>query len=121
MDETGFRVGCPRGVEIIVPVEVKEIYSISPEDRKSLTIIEDIAANGRNPVPPFIIVQGKYHMQDWYIDLKNRECVALSEKGFTNDEIALQWLDHFIKYTNSGPGKAWRLLLLDNGRGTSSY
>jgi hypothetical protein len=24
-DETGFRVGCPRGVEVIVPLDVKEV------------------------------------------------------------------------------------------------
>lgn len=86
-DETGFRVGCPRGVEVIVLVEVKELYSLSPEDRKSLTIVEDICAKGTNPVPPVIIVQGKYHMKSWYSDgLKNKELVLISEKGFTNDE-----------------------------------
>jgi hypothetical protein len=25
-DETGFRVGCPKGEEIYVPQEVKEVY-----------------------------------------------------------------------------------------------
>jgi hypothetical protein len=25
-DETGFRVGCPRGVEVLVPLDIKEVY-----------------------------------------------------------------------------------------------
>jgi len=62
MDESGFRVGCPKGVEIIVPDDVKEMYSLSPKDRKSLTIIETICAKGYDDIPLFIIVQGKYHM-----------------------------------------------------------
>jgi len=62
MDESGFRVGCPKGVEIIVPDDVKEMYSLSPKDCKSLTIIETICAKGYDDIPLFIIVQGKYYM-----------------------------------------------------------
>jgi hypothetical protein len=61
-DESGFRVGCPRGVEVIVLVDIRELYSLSLEDRKSLMIIEDISAKGTNTIPPVIIAQGKYHI-----------------------------------------------------------
>ena len=88
-DKECSRVGCPRGVEIIVPLEIKEYYSISPEDRKSLTVIEDMCAKGSNDIPPFIIVEGKYHMKAWYKNgLKRGEKVIVSESGFM--EIALQ-------------------------------
>jgi len=43
-------------VEVLVSVDIKELYSLSPEDRKSLTIIEDISADGAKPIPPVIIV-----------------------------------------------------------------
>ena len=42
IDELGARVGCPRGEHIIVPIEVKELYTASPENRKSVTIIKTI-------------------------------------------------------------------------------
>jgi hypothetical protein len=96
-DKTGFQVGCSRGVEVIVLLDVKELYSISPEDCRSLTIIEDICATSYSNIPPFIIVQGQYYLESWYWDgLKQEERVITLHSGFTNKEIALQWLDHFI-------------------------
>jgi hypothetical protein len=53
--ELGARVGCSRGEHVIVPTEVKELYTSSPKNRKSVTIIETIVADGREPLPPFII------------------------------------------------------------------
>ena len=52
-DEAGFRVGCMKGHEILVPSDIKEFYSISPENRKYLTIIESINAAGHQPPPRF--------------------------------------------------------------------
>ena len=54
-------------------------------------------------------------MSDWLspeIDLDIT--VVTSERGFTKDDIAIQFLKHFIKYTNMGPHSEWKLLLMDN-------
>jgi hypothetical protein len=59
MDELGARVRCPGGASIVVPTEVKELYTSSPENRKSVTIIETIITDRREPLPPFIITPGK--------------------------------------------------------------
>ena len=48
-DEAGFRVGCMRGQEIIVPEEIKQFYAVSPENRRSATVIETINAAGDYP------------------------------------------------------------------------
>ena len=58
MDESGARVGCPSGEHVIVPIEVKELYTASPENRKSVTVIETVIADGREPLPPFVIAPG---------------------------------------------------------------
>jgi hypothetical protein len=42
-----------------MPIEVKELYTASPENRKSVTIIETIHANSRKPLLPFIITPRK--------------------------------------------------------------
>jgi hypothetical protein len=63
MDELGVRVGCPIGEEVVVPIEVKEMYTSSPENRKSLTIIETIRASG-NALPPLVICLGKQVMDN---------------------------------------------------------
>jgi len=114
MDETGARIGCPAGEEIIVPIDVKEVYTPSPENRKSVTILEAISADGREPPPPLIICPGKRIMESWIHDnLKGSEVIALSPTGYTNEAIAIAWLKHFIKHTHAGPTKQWKMLLLD--------
>jgi hypothetical protein len=86
-----------------VPIEVKELYTASPENRKSVTIIETIQADGREPPPPFIITPGQKIMDNWIRDeLVGKERVACSPTGYTNNEIALQYLDHLIEHTRAG-------------------
>ena len=39
--------------------DIKEIYIVSPENRRSMTIVEAIRADRSDPPPPFIIVPGQ--------------------------------------------------------------
>jgi hypothetical protein len=55
MDETGARVKCPRGEKIIISSDIKEAYTQSLKNRKSVTIIEIVYADRREPSPLFII------------------------------------------------------------------
>jgi hypothetical protein len=64
MDESGARVGCAKGEHIIVPTEVKEVYIASPENCKSVTVIETITVDGKEPPPPFTIAPGKKIMDN---------------------------------------------------------
>jgi len=38
-----------------VPIKVKELYTASPENRKSVTVIKTIIIDRREPLPPFVI------------------------------------------------------------------
>jgi len=114
MDESGVRIGCPAGKVVIVPTEVKELYTTSPENRPSVTIIEAICADGCLPPSPVIICPGKKIIENWIHDnLTGAEVITVSPTGYTNENIALAWLNHFIKHIRAGPDKHWRLLLLD--------
>lgn len=63
MDESGVRVGCPNREQVIVPIEVKELHTTSPEIRKSITIIEAIYIE-RSELPlPMIICLGQRIME----------------------------------------------------------
>jgi hypothetical protein len=44
-------------------------------------------------------------MESWYCNnmLKGDELILLSNSGFTNDELAIYFLNHFIKYTKARP------------------
>jgi hypothetical protein len=90
MDESGARVGCPGGEHVIVPTEVKELYTASPENRKSVTIIKTILADRREPLPPFVIAPRKKIMDNWVNKkLIRTERIAATPTGYTNNEIAL--------------------------------
>jgi hypothetical protein len=59
MDELGARISYPTSKYIIMPIEVKELYIASPENRKLVTIIETIYIDSREPLLPFIITPRK--------------------------------------------------------------
>ena len=114
-DEVGVRTGCLGPQEIIVPDEVREWYAVSPENRRSLTIMETINAAGDYPPPPLVIIIGHAIMVSWFSeDLLAGTRIVTSKSGFTNDEITLAWLKHYIENSNAGPEADWKLLLMDN-------
>jgi hypothetical protein len=54
-------------------------------------------------------------MESWYRgNLKGGELVLLSEKGFTNNDLTLRWLRHYIQQKQCTPNSPYRLLLMDN-------
>jgi hypothetical protein len=115
MDESGARVGCLRGEHVIVPIEVKELYTSSPENRKSVTIIETIIADRREPLLPFVITPGQKIMDNWVAaELVGTKQIACSPTGYTNNDIAMQYLNHLIKYSHASPNKPWKIFLLDS-------
>ena len=89
-DEAGLRIGCMRGQEILVPMEIKQFYAVSPENRRSATIIETINAAGDYPPPPMVIIQGHDIMAIWFSDdLPQGTHIVPSDSGFTSDKIAV--------------------------------
>ena len=114
MDESGMRIDCPTGEIIVVLMEIKELYTASPENHKSITIIETICADGSQPLLPVVICPGEKIMENWIQDnLTGAEMIGVSQTGYTNENIPLSWLDHFIKHSGAGPAKHRRILLLD--------
>ncbi len=118
IDEKGCRIAMPGGQEVVVPIDINDMYVGIPENRLSLTIIESICANGTAD-PPVVIVPGKSIMEHWFHqNMTGHELITTSPTGYTNTEINLAWLNHFIKYHHCGPTSQWRILLLD---GASSH
>ncbi|KFY10587.1 hypothetical protein V492_04923 [Pseudogymnoascus sp. VKM F-4246] len=111
MDETGFRIGIPGGERVIVPRAAKELYTPSPENRTSITILETVSAVGK-VIPPVLVIPGKIHMDSWYhTNLQDTALFLLSDSGFSNSELALQWLKHFAEHT--APHEKPKVLILD--------
>lgn len=90
MDESGIRIGYSTGEIVVVPTDIKELYTASPENRKSIMIIETICADGSLPPPPVVICPGEKIMESWIHDsLTEAEVITLSQTGYTNETVAL--------------------------------
>jgi hypothetical protein len=48
-----------------VPTEVKELYTSSPKNQKSVTVIETIIADRREPPLPFITAPSQKIIDNW--------------------------------------------------------
>ncbi|KAI1008102.1 hypothetical protein K3495_g128 [Podosphaera aphanis] len=113
MDETGARIGCPSGEVVMAPKDAKELYTGSPENRVSILVIETINAAG-NYQPPFIILPGQKHLDNWaHPNLEGNVWVATLPTSYISNEAMLEYLDHFMKFSDSGSRKPWSMLLLD--------
>jgi hypothetical protein len=66
-------------------------------------------------VPPFLIFAGKYHLSAWYeeADIPHDWAIAVSDNGWTNNELGVDWLKHFNAHTKARTVGARRLLILD--------
>lgn len=86
----------------------------SLENQKSITIIKAISTT-RQTIAHYIILTSKRRMQNWLnLEFRPTTVLNMSDKGFTNNHISMQWLRHFIQETNSGL-TAVKKLLLYNG------
>jgi hypothetical protein len=104
-------------VDVIVPLEVRELFSLSLETRKSVIVGVTIGVMNKKRIPLVIIVLDSQYMESWYRNrtLTGKELVLLSFIGFINDDLAIEWLEHFIKHSSAGLDfDDWILFLYDN-------
>jgi hypothetical protein len=114
-DETGFLMGIISTAMVVTSSERRgRAKSKQPGNREWATVIQGINATGW-AVPPFIIVQGKYHLSSWYENspLPKDWAIATSENGWTTNERGLEWIQHFDKHTRARTAGVYRLLILD--------
>src|SRR5258706_1827171 len=54
-------------------------------------------------------------MEAWYHEkLTGDELVLLSETGYSNSQLAMCYLEHFIRHTNAGPDSSEKVILMDS-------
>jgi hypothetical protein len=112
-DETGFIIGVAATSKVVTSSNtVGRAVTVQPGDRKWVTTIKGVSASGW-AIPPFIILSGKLHQASWYQGLPADWVVAVSDNGWTTDELGLKWLEHFNRHTISCTAGAYRLLILD--------
>jgi hypothetical protein len=114
-DESGFMMGMISTGAVVTGSDRRgRPKTIQQGNREWTTVIQGINAMGW-AIPPFVIFQGKHHLSAWYKeeDLPQDWVIAVSENGWTNNELGLEWLKHFNKHTKRKVIGSHRLLILD--------
>ena len=73
---------------------------VQPGNREWVTVIMGVGASGRY-IPPFVIFAGKVKIDEWFGNLPAQWILETSPNGWTNNRLALRWLEHFDTHTKS--------------------
>lgn len=79
---------------------IQQLFPGPRRNMESATAVETISADGE-VVPAFLILKGKQH-QSWSYQVKElrlKARIAVSESGYTNNELSMQWIRHFEDHT----------------------
>jgi hypothetical protein len=114
-DEIGFKMGVLGSANVVTAAERRQApKAVQPGNREWVTNIQGVNATGW-AIPPYIIFKGQKHQASWYqeADIPPNWRLATSPTGWTNNELALDWLHHFNRYSEHRKVGLWRLLILD--------
>lgn len=99
MDEKGSALGTGGKTRVICSKHNLQAYQAQDGTREWVSLIECISDNGRL-LALFIIFKGKRQMKVWYDVLEDKEaCIALSDNGWTNNVLGLEWFTKYILLT----------------------
>ena len=114
-DESGFLMGIIATAKVVTGAESRNRPKVAqPGNREWVTVIQGVNSQGW-VIPPFIILSGQNHLSTWYEegDIPGDWAIAVSENGWTTNELGIAWLQHFEKHTKDRKVGAYRLLILD--------
>ena len=113
-DENGFRIGVGKDQWIVILDPNHQSYLGSSTNRDLVTSCETSSGDGK-VLPPMFIPPGKIHMEDWVTktDLANDILLAVSETGYSNDVLALDWISHFHRFSLRKQIGVYQLLQID--------
>jgi hypothetical protein len=99
MDETGFRIGCLGGQLVITHLATKAVYLSDPDNREMASSVECISGAGW-AVKSMIILAGTVLMEKHFDNAIDDDVLfAISESGYSNAYLGLEWLKHFDRQT----------------------
>ncbi|KAJ6096532.1 hypothetical protein N7486_007278 [Penicillium sp. IBT 16267x] len=110
-DETGFNIGVGRDQWIITREPKRQISGGFSTNREYATVIEAVSATG-STIAPVVILSAKLLLLRWF-EIVGDERIAVTETGYLNNVLALQWIQLFNKLTKDSAKGTHRMLLCD--------
>lgn len=68
-----------------------------------------------------LIISAQKHIESWYQGLPDNWLVGVSESGYSNDQLAYEWLKHFDRFSAYRSKVNRRLLLFDGHNSHCTY
>ena len=114
-DETEIQIECMKNQKILISSDIKKFYAVSPENKKSIIVFEVINVVEHYSPLFLIIIQNQELMTSWFCEKRPAGIrILTSNSGFTNNQIGIEFLKHFIENSDAGPDADWKLMLMDN-------
>jgi hypothetical protein len=117
MDETGVMLSMLNSIKVLVPIEDPRDYRGTIVNRKSITAIECISADGR-VLPPMIIWPATTLRDNWHTFETPGWHYTCSETGYTNSKISLEWLKRVFDPQTKERAKGKPRVLISDGFGS---
>jgi len=114
-DEAGLMEGQGSNSLVLGRSEKSIIRKKQPGSRVWTSFIECVSATGSS-LPPLVIFKGKSVQEQWFpleLDKFDKWQFTASENGWTDDEIAVEWLKKVFIPGTTTPTPEKRLLVLD--------
>ena len=114
-DETGFMMGVICSSMVVTRADRRgRGKHVQPGNREWATAIECVSSDGF-VLPPFLILQGVNHLAPWYTEcgLPDTWMIKPSANGWTTNDTALEWIQHFDKHTVVRRQGGFRMIVLD--------
>lgn len=114
-DETGFSVGVGKDQWVITKDDTNaRLYMEDPNNREYITSVECVGGR-RDVISNMLILSEKQHLEKYFEEnnLEDNVYLAVSDSGYSNDEIGVQWLEYFNKCTWKKRKGAWKMLIMD--------
>jgi hypothetical protein len=121
-NEAGFMMGKITTQLVITGSERRgRAKAIQPGNRVWVMSIAAINAAGLS-IPPFLIFAVQYHLSAWYeeTEIPRDWVIAISDNGWTTNELGVEWLKHFNAHTRTRVVGARCLLVLDGHKSHQS-
>jgi hypothetical protein len=113
MDEKGFAMGQTGKQKVIALKQKMSTFMSQPGNREWVSLIECISGDG-DLLPAFIIFKAKVQKKSWIDELEQGNTLAISKKGWTNNELAMEWFRRvFDVYTRKRQQGEYRMLIFD--------
>lgn len=116
IDETGFRIGCGKS-RVVITLDTKRPAKIVDSDNREYVIVMEAANVEGDTISPMLIFKGAdLVMHKWFAanDLHRSITLASSEFVYINDDLAIDYIKHFIDVVKRKRVGIYLLLIMDD-------